>query len=316
MISWGGKLIAWVPVEIPSNRKARFTKKLHERLVDVFRVREAGTVCFGPRQLKKELPDLPWLPRIPMFCRRFDMPGSPSVRLGRLRSAFRDRPGDELLALRVAQTYLEMGDLRRARRTAEQVLEGDPTNSEAMLIRGTVLLERGDYMEARTVLDHAVSINHDPQARYLAGLASYRAGDMSGAIERFRIAAQKDTTRVDVLVWLAAASAHQGELADALTALWQAAERGLNDLSVLGRDEFESLRSVQGFHAVHTKVRKASETTDRSRPRGRDAQGRPGRTPAGRPQAGRNKTTRGGGTRGDDSRGRTKSRKRPTRTRK
>ena len=103
-VELGDTLAAYMPVQIPSNRKANIAKRLGEQLQS-YAFSGSTRVCFGPLQLRKALPGLPWEGRTPEYCFRFDDAGTPLQRVQSLKHALIQREDDTALLARLGEAF-------------------------------------------------------------------------------------------------------------------------------------------------------------------------------------------------------------------
>ena len=258
-ITGKGDPVGYMPVSVPPNRKARIVRRMENRLRDLGAHGECR-ICFGPLQLRKTLPSLPWKGRVPQLNPRFDVPGPAYRRVKGLRTALADDPDNTLLATRLGGAYYDQRDYKRARKTLETVLKTEPKNFDALFCMGSIAMETRDYQAALVYYDRAVGASHEPLPRFMAGQAAFHLEDYKGARERLRVAVREDTNLLEAQIWLARACIGMNDYAGALSALWQAVEHGLNDARVIKKHrEFEQLESDPQFKSILTKMRKAGE---------------------------------------------------------
>jgi tetratricopeptide (TPR) repeat protein len=95
-----------------------------------------------------------------------------------------------LLRLDQVRTAMRDGAWREVILEAEELLDESPHHPEALFLLGEALLEIGDWVLAREVYDHRVSLGGDPiqLAPALTGLAlsSFHLADLPAAIESAR----------------------------------------------------------------------------------------------------------------------------------
>ncbi|MDH3211548.1 MAG: tetratricopeptide repeat protein [Myxococcales bacterium] len=116
--------------------------------------------------------------------------------------------GSDALRFTQADILVDLGELDRADEVANALNE--PTY--ARLIRGRILLERGDAKGALEAFD--AGIRHWPNnagARYLAGLAARELGDYERAMSELREAIRADQAATDAALVLASIHFARGE---------------------------------------------------------------------------------------------------------
>jgi tetratricopeptide (TPR) repeat protein len=116
--------------------------------------------------------------------------------------------GSDQLRFTQADVLVDLGELDRAEEVAATLKE--PTY--ARLIRGRILLERGDAAAALEAFD--AGIRHWPNnagARYLAGLAARELGDDERALSELREAIRADSGATDAALMLARIYYERGE---------------------------------------------------------------------------------------------------------
>ncbi len=101
--------------------------------------------------------------------------------------------GQQLEFIR-ADLLVDMGELDRAEKLADELAEP----SHASMIRGRVLLARGDAKAALAAFDRGIaSWPNNAGARYLAGMAALQLGDFERAIVELRESARVDAAATD-----------------------------------------------------------------------------------------------------------------------
>lgn len=254
----------YMPVSVPANRKAGIAQRLEKRAKVAAEDGQRVAVCFGPRQLRREFPDLPWPRRLPLHWHRFEDPGTPEHRRRMYERLRESRPDDPMLHLRLGITYQELRRYRDARRMLHVTLRADPTNADALFALASVELDDRHPGEAVRLYDKVVSVTHDVLPRYLAGVAAFRDGQHRAAIERLQIVIREQADHIDAYIWLARAKLALGDRAGAIAALRSAAENGLKNPDIITRQrDFEVLISDGAFKPVLAAVRKQHEMAKR-----------------------------------------------------
>lgn len=254
----------YMPVSVPANRKAGIAQRLEKSVKAAAEGSQRAVICFGPRQLRKEIPDLPWPRRLPIQWHRFDDPGTPEHRRRTYERLRESRPDDPTVHLRLGTTYHELRRYRDARRMLHVALRSDATNTDALHALASVELDDRHPGEAMRLYDQVVSLTHGVLPRYLSGVSAYRDGQYRAAIERLQIVVREQTDHVDAYIWLARAKIALGDRAGAISALRSAAENGLKSADMITRHrEFEELSSDGAFKSVIAAIRKQHEIAKR-----------------------------------------------------
>jgi tetratricopeptide (TPR) repeat protein len=140
------------------------------------------------------------------FYRRTDNPDKALAAIERVIEL--SGGGSDQLRFTQADILVDLDQLDRAEEVADSLKE--PTY--ARLIRGRVLLERGDAAGALEAFD--AGIRHWPNnagARYLAGLAASELGDYERAMSELREAIRADSAATDAALVLARIHFERGE---------------------------------------------------------------------------------------------------------
>jgi tetratricopeptide (TPR) repeat protein len=260
--------VGYLPVVLPSNRKKTVARRIERQLAGRTDCSRKTAICFGPRQLQKELPNLPWPGRIPAGWRRFDDPGGPDHRRHILERLIRARTDDAGLLSRLGAACYELKRFADARATLERATRLNPGDSEILRVLAAVELDDHRPEQALEYYDRVVSLTHEPTARFLAGVAGYRAGRTKAALERLRLVTSEQPDYLDALVWFAKVHASVGDKAAALDALKAAAERGLTNPKVIEQHaEFRALASDGAYRAILNAVRRPHGTKKTDSPR-------------------------------------------------
>jgi len=261
-------IVGYVPVVVPPNRKASVVRRLQRELAGRVEGKQRSAICFGPRQLRRELAELPWQRWVPAAFPSFDDPGTPDHRRQALDRVRRERPDDAGVLTRLGRACYDMRRYRDARRALMGALNVDPGNTDALLLLASVNLDDGRPVDALAAYDRLVAVTHDPGVRFLSGVAAIRAGRTADAIERLQVAVRDQPDNLDALVWLANAHATAGDRAGALSALRTAGERGLRDPNIIYQHEaLKKLSADGGFRAIVAAIRKQDEQGKRERAR-------------------------------------------------
>jgi len=265
LIVVGSSVVAgYVPVDVPANRKAGIAQRLQKDAKTAAGAGQRIAVCFGPRQLRKEFPHLPWPRRLPLRWHRFDDPGTPEHRRRSYERLRESRPDDPTLHLRLGTTYHELRRYRDARRILHVALRSDPTNADALFALASVELDDRHAGEAVRLYDQVVSLTHDALPRYLAGVAAFRDKQYRAAIERLEIVVREKPDHIDGYIWLARAKLALDDRAGAIAALRMAAENGLKNPDMIMRHrDFEVLTSDGAFKSVIAAIRKQHDMAKR-----------------------------------------------------
>lgn len=262
------RLVGFMPVEVPTNRKAHLARRLKARLAASAGRTDTVAVCFGARQLQQALPEFPWPKIAHEFRHRFDQPGSARHRQTALRRALKRRPDDALVLTRLGIALYDEERLRSARAVLEQALSINPNLAQALHCLGSVSLDEGKPAEALELYDRVVSMTRDALPRFLAGVAAYRAGRTSAALERLTQAVRQSPSLLEAHVWLAIVHLSRDDRRAALAALTRAIEQGLSDPDlVLSHAEFDALRSDRTFRSLVNLMRKIGVRNGRTRRR-------------------------------------------------
>ena len=256
----GGRTVGYVPVDVPSNRKGRLAERLQKDAAERAGRRGQIVVCFGPAQLRHELPDLPWSGRTAAFCRRFDDAGPARHRESTARRALKARPDDAaLLSLRGNALY-ELRKFREARKVLARAIELAPAHADALHCLASVSLDAGKPEDAMRLYDRVVGLTHDAVPRFLAGVAAHRAGHHQAARERIEQALKDRPDLVDAYIWLAIVWLKMGSRAAALNALRGAVAYGLTSADrVLAHAEFQELARDNAFKQIISSMRRRNE---------------------------------------------------------
>jgi len=108
--------------------------------------------------------------------------------------------GGDQMRFTQADVLVDLGELERAEEVANSLSE--PTY--AALIRGRVLMERGDARGALAAFDQGIrNWPNNAGARYLAGLAAHQLGDHERAVTELREAVRADVTATRAALLLA-----------------------------------------------------------------------------------------------------------------
>jgi len=118
-----------------------------------------------------------------------------------LTLALASEPEDPLLEVRLAETYIAMGNAARAREILEGVLARDPGWDAALVAMGDLALAQGHPDDADAWYDHAIDAEPTSTTAYDRLLALRRnAGDPAGALEIAEQILAVDPSREDVLL--------------------------------------------------------------------------------------------------------------------
>jgi tetratricopeptide (TPR) repeat protein len=127
----------------------------------------------------------------------------------------------------LARAYTCAGSHERAREELRRVLKTTPTHHHAWLAYGDVLVELGQYADARAAFERAR--HTDPyRQRIEAGTAAFVALDRKRAEEIFRAILQEDASHVGALCGLAALSLAAGQARDAERLLRHALKQSMH----------------------------------------------------------------------------------------
>ena len=159
----------------------------------------------------------------------------------------------------IGEVYVRAGHYDRAERIIESLAD-EP--ALAMLLRGRMLLERGDPQGALDEFQEAFkTYQSNPAARYLAGRAAVEVGDFELALESYQDALRAEPTATDAGFVLAQMLAAEGRLTWALDSLLFKLVRtpGSNPraMRVLAR-----LAAASALHEYAEKLRAAMAETD------------------------------------------------------
>ena len=121
--------------------------------------------------------------------------------------------GDDTLRFAQGDLYVDVGNLDKAEEVAAAITE--PTYRE--LVRGRILLAKGDPKGALAAFDTGIRRwPNNAVARYLAGLAAYKAGDPERAMSELREAVRADPAATDASLLLATLHLDRGDWANAV----------------------------------------------------------------------------------------------------
>lgn len=121
--------------------------------------------------------------------------------------------GNDQLRFTQADVLIDVGQLDRAEEIAASLQE--PTY--AKLLRGRIALERGDAATALQLFDQGIRTWPDNAgARYLAGLAARKLGDMDRAVSELREAVRVDNSATPAAAVLARVYYERGQYAEAI----------------------------------------------------------------------------------------------------
>lgn len=121
--------------------------------------------------------------------------------------------GDDTLRFAQGDLYVDLGRLDKAEEVAATITE--PTYRE--LVRGRILLAKGDPKSALRAFDAGIRRwPNNAAARYLAGLAAYKAGEPERAISELREAVRADPAATDASLVLATLYFDRGEWSNAV----------------------------------------------------------------------------------------------------
>ncbi len=94
-----------------------------------------------------------------------------------------ERVKDEAFFLESAQAAFEQGDFERGLRAYSKVLEHNPQNTRAWSGQVRMLIELGEYSEAKLWADKALErFPHDPELLAAKAVALARTGDLTNAL--------------------------------------------------------------------------------------------------------------------------------------
>lgn len=146
--------------------------------------------------------------------RQLERPEDASRALDRAAAKLPAQGDAEALLFQQADLAIDAGDLDGA-----QALAGRLAKPEyAELIRGRILLERGDAAGALAALEAGTRLwPNNPYARLLAGSAALRLGQRERAAQHLREATRADGTATDAALLLAELYLADGRFADALS---------------------------------------------------------------------------------------------------
>ncbi len=289
----GARIIRYVPVNVPRNRKKQLAGRLERDLATYGKCRTA--ICFGPAQLRKELPGLPWPETVRGYCQSFDDVGSPRHRETALKRALKVNPESTSLMARLGATLHEQKKLGSARRVLVRAIAFDPTDAEALHCLAALHMDEDEPEEALALYDRVVGLTHDALPRFLAGVAACGCGRYKAAAERLKRALKDQPDMPDAHIWLAVACLKLGDRPAALNALREAALLGLAGPGrILARPELRELEGNRAFDDIVSTLRKRNERETRRQAYGRSAPGRGERAnrEGGRGRAGHGKQRR------------------------
>ena len=98
-----------------------------------------------------------------------------------LEALVKEYPGDERVADRLLQTYLNWGDVTNALRLLEPQLARTPNNPGALNLQGALLLQSGRATEALAVLDRALTLTNLPVLQLTHARAQLAANHLAEA---------------------------------------------------------------------------------------------------------------------------------------
>ena len=102
---------------------------------------------------------------------------------GRSHSPRTERSGDESLHLEAADAAFANGDFEPALRRYSKVLEFNPNNTAAWTGQVRMLIELGEFREAKLWADKALErFPHEPELLAVKAVALARTGDLQGAL--------------------------------------------------------------------------------------------------------------------------------------
>ncbi len=154
----------------------------------------------------------------------------------------------ELLLL--ADTLIEAGELTRAEQVSEQLAEGYDD-----LVRGRILLERGELEEAQAALNRGLRVwPNNAIARILLGQIAARRGDLEGALDQYIEAYRVDHAHNSQITEKSHAAKEIARIHIALGAYEQAAEYArAHTLAHSSDPEGYELMAEAGARAGHPK---------------------------------------------------------------
>jgi tetratricopeptide (TPR) repeat protein len=139
------------------------------------------------------------------------------------------RPRDVSLKMRLTDVLIDLNRIDDAARLNQELLKASSSNPNALSSKGRILIARGNYEEAKSVLVQA--IQSDPQsaaAHYLLGVAESSLSQFDLARNSFGRALELSPGMTDAAVALADLEARNGDYDDALRRAEQVLQKNPN----------------------------------------------------------------------------------------
>lgn len=95
-------------------------------------------------------------------------------------------PGDPAPLYRQGVILLEKGEMDKAEKTAETLVQKFPQKSEGARLKGLIAYQRKNYADAITALQTSVKIAPSLEGLYYLGLSMYSRGELENALSQFR----------------------------------------------------------------------------------------------------------------------------------
>jgi Flp pilus assembly protein TadD len=163
-----------------------------------------------------------------------------------LEAAAEQHPEDPVAARRLASVYEAKGDWAKARSVSERLLSANPKSVPTLVRLAQLQSERfGDQAKAMELARKARELDPDsPQIAHTLGRLAYQAGDHKWALSLLQETNRKQPNDATVLYDLAFSFYSLGRVAEAISSMQDAVQRGLDPARSTEAKKFIALCSL------------------------------------------------------------------------